>query len=296
MMHRKGRIGMIRFLVFTDLHLEDCTDGLQRLETILRHAKEEQVDFIVSLGDLCFPTEGYSPVMEKLRGCGIPVYHTIGNHDVQDWELPVSLRFLGKECAWEAFEAGGYRFLILDTCYWRSQEGDFHFPNKQRIPSQYPVLPEEQLQWLEQQLADGQETVIFSHMSLVNPFARRGIANKEAVQRILRGKNVLLCMNGHDHGSDLKQLDGVPYYTVSSASQFCWWGGDPPGSRVENLFYKDPLHVIVELAEDEIRIRGMESSFEGLTPEDVGVYDYRWNGVDVHPIARSCVLKREKKE
>ena len=79
---------------------------------------------------------------------------------------------------------------------------------------------------------------------------------------------------------------------VSSASQFCWW--DATGERVENLFYKDPLHVIVELDEDEIRIQGMASDFEGLRPEDVGITDYRWNGVDVHPVAQSHVLKRTK--
>lgn len=285
---------MIRFLVFGDLHMEDCTDGVQRLEAILRHAREEQVDFIVSLGDLCFPVEEYAPVMDMINTCGISVHHTIGNHDVQEWDIEHSLRFLGKKRPYEAFEAGEYRFIILDTCYWRSEQGEFHFPNKKRVPSDYPVLPQEQLDWLEEQLADGKKTIIFSHMSLVNPFARRGIANKEAVQRLFAGKNVLLCMNGHDHGTDLKWVNSVPYYTVSSASQFCWWHVTPNVSEVKNLFYKDPLHVIVEVEEDEIRIRGMESEFADLTPEDVGVYDYRWNGVDVHPCAQSHVIRHHQ--
>jgi len=247
----------------------------------------------VSLGDLCFPTENYRPVVERLNRCGIPVHHTIGNHDVQDWDVARSLRFLGKERPYEAFTAGAYKFIILDTCYWKSDTGEYHFPNKKRIPSIYPVLPEEQLAWLEEQLADGMQYIIFSHMSLVNPFARRGIANKEAVQRLLEGKDVRLCMNGHDHGSDLKWVQGVPYYTLSSASQFCWWGGDPPGSEVRNLFYRDPLHVIVEVDGDEIRILGMESEFLGLKPEDVGVFDYRWNGVDVHPCAQSHTIRKD---
>ena len=281
---------MIRFLVFGDLHMEDCTDGVQRLETILAHAREEKVDFVVSLGDLCFPTPDYAHVMDMIRECGIPVHHTIGNHDVQDWDINHSLRFLGKDRPYEAFEAGEYKFIILDTCYWKSEEGTFHFPNKKRFPSRYPWVPEEQLAWLDRELSDGKKYIIFSHMSLVNPFACRGIANKEDVQRLLQGRDVRLCMNGHDHGSDLKWIGGVPYYTVSSASQFCWWSVDPP--RIENLFYKDPLHVIVELDEDEIRIQGMESSFMGLKPEDVGVLDYRWNGVDVHPCAQSHILRR----
>ena len=283
---------MLRFLVFGDLHMEDCTDSLERLDAILRHAKAAQVDFIVSLGDLCFPTASYSLAMDRLNNCGIPVHHTIGNHDVQDWDIATSLRFLGKPRPYEVFETGEYKFIILDTCYWKSEAGEYHFPNKQRIPSLYPVLPQEQLSWLKEQLSDGKKYIIFSHMSLVNPFAHRGIANKEDVQQLFAGKDILLCMNGHDHGSDLKWVNGVPYYTVSSASQFCWWNADPP--RVENLFYKDPLHVIVELDEHEIRILGMESEFADLTPEDVGVHDYRWNGVDVHPCAQSHVLPRNR--
>ena len=284
---------MIRFLVFGDLHLEDCADGRVRVEAILRHGREEQVDFIVSLGDLCFPTEEYAPIRDRINGCGVPVYHVIGNHDVQEWPVEAALRFLGKERPYEAFEAGGYRFILLDTCYWRTAEGEHHFPNRRRIPSEYPVLPREQLQWLQAQLADGKECIIFSHMSLVNPFGHRGVANKAEVQQTLAGGNVRLCLNGHDHGSDLKWVGGVPYYTVSSASQFCWWGGDPPGSEVRNLFYRDPLHVIVEVEAEEIRIRGMQSDFAGLRPEDVGVTDYRWNGVDVHPEAQSHVIRRK---
>ena len=283
---------MIRMLVFGDLHMEDCADGPQRLERILQHAAEAHVDFIVSLGDLCFPTQEHAHVMERLKQCGIPVYHTIGNHDVQEWDIAHSLRFLGKERPYEACVVGDHKFIILDTCYWKSEQGEFHFPNKMRIPSVYPVVPQEQLTWLAEQLSDGIRYIIFSHMSLVNPFGRRGIANKEEVQQLLAGKDVRLCMNGHDHGSDLKWVGGVPYYTVSSASQFCWWGGDPPGSEVRNLFYRDPLHVIVEVADDEIRILGMESDYDGLRPEDVGVYDYRWNGVDVHPCTRSHVIRK----
>lgn len=283
---------MIRFLVFSDLHMEDLTDGRKRLKSILDRAKSEKAEFIVSLGDLCFPTEEYAFVHEMFKSAGIPIYHTIGNHDVQNWNLSEALKFLRKDKSYEAFEKDGYKFIILDTCYWKTEDGEYHFPNKKRIKSNYPCIPEEELLWLKDQLSDGKKYIIFSHMSLVNPFMHRGIANKEAVQKIFDGKNILLCMNGHDHGSDLKIINGVPYYTVNSASQFCWWGGNPPGSEIKNLFYKDALNVIVELDAEEIRMIGMESEFCGLRPEDVGVLDYKWNGADVHPETLSCVLKR----
>ena len=44
---------MIRFLVFSDLHYDEVTDGDNRIEEILADAQKRDLDFIVSLGDLC---------------------------------------------------------------------------------------------------------------------------------------------------------------------------------------------------------------------------------------------------
>ena len=47
---------MVRFLVFTDLHADAYADAKERLEQIIQSAKKHEVDFIVSIGDLCYPT------------------------------------------------------------------------------------------------------------------------------------------------------------------------------------------------------------------------------------------------
>lgn len=282
---------MIRFLVFGDLHYDDLPDSEKRLEALIKKAKEENVDFIVSLGDLCFPIEENRHVLEKLHSVGVSVHYVNGNHDTQVCPIEETLAFLGKEKAYGSFELGEYKFIILDSCYWRSEVGDYHFPNSKRVKSIYPVVPVEQVEWLKHELADNKKYIIFSHMSLVNEFANRGIRNRQEMLDLFAGKQVLLCMNGHDHGDDLKMINGIPFVTVNAASHYCWWGGDPPGSDVRMMPYKDALHVVVELDETEIRIQGIESEYQAETPESVGLYDYRWNGVSVLPKTGSYVLK-----
>ena len=287
---------MIRFLVFSDLHYDDIIDGDKRIEELISKAKEEQVDFIVSLGDLCFPTEENRSVLEKLESANIPIHYAIGNHDTEKCPIEETLLFLSKDKSYGSFEYGEYKFIILDSCFWRNERGeDRHFPNKKRERGIYPVIPSEQTEWLKGELSSDKKIVIFSHMSIVNEFVNRGICNKQELLDLFAGKKVILCMNGHNHGDDLKIIENIPFYTLNSSSFFCWWGGNPPGSEVREFPYKDALHVVVELEEKEIRIKGMESEYSEDTPEAVGLKDYRWKGVSIEPRTSAYVLKLVEK-
>lgn len=59
------------------------------------------------------------------------------------------------------------------------------------------------------------------------------------------------------------------------------------------LQYKQALCVYVEIDNDEMRIKGMDGEYLSVTPEDIELYDYRWNGVSVKPQTSSCVIKRK---
>lgn len=282
---------MVRFLVFGDLHADVYGDAAERLDGIVRSAVEKEVDFIVSLGDLCFPTKENAYILEKLSSAGIPVHHTMGNHDTECCTMEDMLRFLGEDRSYDSFAVGEHKFIVLDSCYFQTSGGEEHFPNTEKKPCNYPVVPKAQVEWLREELADGKKYVLFSHHSLVNDFARRGIHNRLEVRKLFEGRDVLLCMNGHDHGDDLKVMDGIPYYTVNASSGYCWWGETANGFEVKEMPYKDPLHVIVELQGTEVKIRGMESRYLENKPEDVGVGNYVWNGVSILPRTSSYTGK-----
>lgn len=66
---------MIKFLVFSDLHYDEVADGDKRIEDILVSARKRELDFIVSLGDLCNPVSANQKVLEKFKSLGVPFYN-----------------------------------------------------------------------------------------------------------------------------------------------------------------------------------------------------------------------------
>ena len=147
----------------------------------------------------------------------------------------------------------------------------------------------------------GQYSLILSHHSLVNDFRDRGVYNREIVRNLFSKENILLCMNGHDHGDAFITVNNIPYYALNSAS-YMWCGvqvNSSPELKEKYAYldgilqYKQALCVYVEIDNDEIRIKGMDGEYLSVTPEDIELYDYRWNGVSVKPQTSSCVIKRK---
>lgn len=65
----------------------------------------------------------------------------------------------------------------------------------------YPVIPDFEVKWLCEEMSSKEYNyVIFSHRSLVNDFAQKGIANRQEIQDTLSTRKTILCMNVHDHG------------------------------------------------------------------------------------------------
>ncbi len=290
----------IRFLVFSDLHFEQMADGAARVSALAEAIRREAPDFCVSLGDLCEPEPENAWIRRELESAGAPVYYALGNHDT-DRHTPEEARaFLGLERSYYAFDRGDYRFLVLDACYFR-QDGaalPYHERNYKAAPGAFPLVPDEELRWLAEALRGGKKTVVFSHQSLVNDFPRRGVCNRAAVRALLEAAGAVLCMNGHDHGSAFEIRNGVPYYALNAASYM--WAGSLISSSPELkakyghlhgiLPYADALHVVVELDEEEIRIKGMQSDYQSVRPEDLGLTDAVWNGVSVLPETPSCTF------
>ena len=193
-------------------------------------------------------------------------------------------------------------FLVLNSCYLHKngKEYPYHNKNYKEDTALYPMIPSDEIKWLRNELDNQKNYVIFSHHSLVNSFRDRGVYNRNTVRELFQGKNVLLCMNGHDHGDSFSVVNKIPYYTVNS-SAYVWCGCQIMSSELLRkkyahlngfLLYKQPLYVNVEIEDDEIRIQGVDGKYLSVTPDDVGLSDYRWNGVSIKPQTSSCVISR----
>lgn len=284
---------MIRFLVFSDLHYDDAEDGDERINNILANAQSRQLDFIVSLGDLCDPTPANRKVLEKFNSLGVPFYPVIGNHETDESELSAITEFYSLQTPYYSVSYGNYKLIFMNTCYLTENgvEKPFYKRNFKHSTSVYPIVPVNEICWLKKELSDGMKYVIFSHHSFINDFPKRGVSNKSVVQELFCENSVLLCLNGHDHGDSFDCVDGISYMTVNSAN-YAWLGSQIASSKTlmekysylqGMLQYAQAMSVYIEIDDCEIRIFGEEGSYLSVTPEDVELYDYKWNGVSIKP-------------
>lgn len=294
---------MVKLTVFGDLHYDELPNGKRQLDNLMEHIARVKPDFIVSLGDLCKPTDDNKKiVIERLDSLGIPVYHTIGNHETDDCELEKAIDFLSMESPYYSFEYEDLKFIVLNTCYFSNNDKEIQYygRNYREENSLYPIIPKDEIEWLNKEIREGKKSIIFSHHSLINDYRDRGVSNRKEIQKIFDDNdNVILCMNGHDHGDDYKNKDGISYYTVNS-SGYVWCGFQIWNSEELNekygytngfLFYEDVLYVDVEIDEGTIRITGVTGKYESVTPEDVELNDYVWNGVSIKPQTSSVTIK-----
>ena len=285
----------IRFLVFSDLHYDTVKDGDERIGKIIKKVKENQLDFCISLGDFCEPVLENERLVSAFLQTKVPIYYTIGNHETDRHHLDEILVFYDMKSPFYSFELENYKFIVLNTCFYSKDgvEEAFYENNYKVKGSVYPILPQEQLNWLREELNDHKKHIVFSHHSFSNEFAKRGVQNRDTIQNMFSAKNVLLCMNGHDHGNAVIEKNGTAYYTVNSSSNV-WIGSQIDSSETLKekygylngiLTYKEPFAVIVEIDDSKIKINGVEGEYQSVTPEDIGLDNYQWNGVSILPKA-----------
>ncbi len=296
----------VKFAVFTDLHYDHVPDGYRRLQEFINKVKKTDIDFIIGLGDICYPIEENRVIMEELKKTGVPCYHTIGNHDTDMFSREQVMSFLCIKNNYYSFIKDNIKFIVLDACYIKNADGHapYYKRNYKKTSDSYPYIPPEELSWLANELNDNCEYyILFSHHSLANEYAQRGVSNREEVRTILEkangtGKRVLMCMNGHDHGDAAVEINGICYYTLNAMS-YIWHGLKEtynyskevheryPGLK-DMILYQDGLHAIVTITGDgQLKIEGMKGNYQNITPTDVGIWNNRWNGVSVEPIVSS---------
>lgn len=298
----------MKFAVFTDLHYDSIHDGDRRIRELVSSVKKENVDFIIELGDLCYPTNDNKNIIIQLKELDVPCFFSLGNHNSDTYPIDIVLKFLDMKNSYYSFIFRNVKFIVLDANYIKGSSGSEPYcrRNYDKTTNDYPYVPWEEIEWLRSEMEDEQLCyVIFSHQSLSNDFMKRGISNREEVRAILEqrnsnGKKVLLCMNGHDHGDDVKTINGIHYYTLNSMSYI--WHGIKETFNYSNeihqknpylkdlILYEEPLHVIVTIDENmNVQIDGMEGHYQNVTPQDIGMGN-RWNGVSIEPETSSLYI------
>jgi len=179
--------------------------GLGEIDLAPFELKAPKPAFVLVTGDLNEFGGGsgaWEDYLSYWKGCTIPVYHQLGNHD-NTWRANLkSLRALGL-AAYYSFDRFGCHFVALMT-------PTFQDPR--------PSVGEEQIIWLQKDLARvGTRTpvfVFFHHPLPGSEFASR--YDYDRLLDVLHRHNTVLLMAGHSHGHVHSVVEGIDETTGGS--------------------------------------------------------------------------------
>lgn len=218
---------MIRIGVFTDAHYAEglttcntrtCWQSMEKVGKVLRALSD--ADALVQLGDLINISgdrerdmKNIQAMQEMLNGCGKTCFSVLGNHDVEAAGKDIFLP--GKEKGYYYADMGGVRLVFLDGCFTSDgisyEDAEWDWTDS--------LIPEEELNWLRQTLADAPgQAVVFCHQNLdARPGDPHVVKNAGKVRAILEesGKAAAV-LQGHCHSGCRNVQGGILYHTFGA--------------------------------------------------------------------------------
>lgn len=266
----------LRFGVIADIHPDVLPDGLERVQAFVKAMESANVDFIIQLGDFCWPAPAmrrYRDAWNQFRG---PAYHVLGNHDMDEgYTREQTVDFCRMPGMHYTFAAGPVRGIVLDG----NEPGG-------KASGYRRYLGPAQRSWLELQLRTlDRPSLLFIHQ----PFDADdpdGLENSAEIRAVVERAeqsqpgSVVAVFSGHLHLDYARVVNGIRYFEVNSAAY--WWLNNPAARRetyppdVHQKFrylthvaaYRDPLWAIVtlDLGRGELTLEGRRSEWIGPDP------------------------------
>lgn len=287
----------LKFAIASDFHAQDVPDGEERIASFIRAAKDEKVDFIIELGDFCrLDSAGqvYLKLWDSFEG---DKYHVIGNHDMDNYtpeEYVAGMKMPGR---YYSFDKGDFHFIVLDgnNLYDGKEYTHYAKANYYVNPKMRAFIDPEQMAWLKQDLAaTDKKCVLFSHQS-IEQFLNNGATVRQILEEENRRagfKKVVLAFGGHNHSNYTKEINGITYMQINSAS-YVWI--DKPSMTEKrypkevndrysllkySMTYTKALYAIVTLNSEGAIVKGTEAEFVPPTPKDLNMGD----SIDHYPL------------
>ena len=280
----------LKFAIASDFHAPDVPDGEGRVASFIKAAKDEQVNFIIELGDFC-RLDSSSLVYRNLwNSFSGDKYHVIGNHDMDKYTPEEYVKGMGMPGRYYSFDKGDFHFIVLDgnNVYDGKEYRHYAKANYYVNPKMRAFVDPEQLAWLKQDLAaTNKKCVLFSHQSI-----ELFLNNGATVRRVLEDENkrsgykkVVLAFSGHNHSNYTKEINGITYMQINSASYV--WIGKPTQTEKRyspeinkrfsllkySMTYDKPLYAIVTLTKKGAKVKGTKADFVPPTPQDLHMGD-----------------------
>jgi 3',5'-cyclic-AMP phosphodiesterase len=247
----------VRFAHFTDTHVSSKRNAAKGLAAAIQHveALSDRPDFVLNGGDAIYDALETSREATESQWAlwksawteygSIPVRHCLGNHDIWGWDKAKS-QTTGQEAGWGkqlaldelglershyAFDAGGWRLIVLDS---------LSFDDQMVYRAE---LDEAQRDWLIRELTSTSATTpvaIVSHVPILtvgtigftpelrkHPEAKRMLSHSDAYELLNlldEHPNVKLCLSGHTHLTETVRFGSIDFVNSGAVSGL-WWKG-----------------------------------------------------------------------
>ena len=287
----------LKFAIASDFHAQDVPDGKERVASFIQAAERENVDFIIELGDFCRMDSAGQSIMKIWDSYRGDKFHVIGNHDMDKYDYKEYVEGRNMPGRYYSFDKGDFHFIVLDGNnlydgkeYRHYERGNYYVDPKMRA-----FVDEEQLAWLKSDLkSTGKKCILFSHQS-IDSFMNNG----DEVRKILEGENaragfkkVVLAFSGHNHSNYTKNINGIAYVQINSAS-YVWIerlsmtekryskeiNARYPLLR-RSITYDKPLYAVVTLTGKGAEIKGTRAEFVPPTPQELQLGD----SIGIYPL------------
>jgi len=284
----------VRFAICADVHQDIIHDAPRRIRTFVEEANNANVDFIIQLGDFCFPIEENKPFIEEWNNFPGHKCHVLGNHDMDVCSKQEVMVFWGMKQAYYSFDQGAFHFIVLDPNYF-VEEGrfiDYEGGNYFAHTKTRATIPPTQLEWLKKDILQTDKlVVIFAHQNMEG---NSGVNNQLEIRKLFEEANVsktkvIACFSGHDHDDQHTEINGIHYIRINSMS-YEWVGSKyqykerfteeidkyRPALKY-TLPYEKPVFAIVEIDPDGLlTVKGKQGAYVLPGPDDLNVkVDYQ---------------------
>ena len=237
------------------IELGDLKDmGLPTIMTAEGEVKRKQEDLESEAIALLREIEGE---FQRIKG---PCYHVLGNHDMDCISKEQSLantRNAGNARGrnYYSFVKKGVKFIVLDGNF----NPDMTPYEKGNFEWWKAYVPQSQIDWLDQELAQSAvPVVVFIHQMLdkfsdIRPTLCIGNA-EEVVSVLERHGNVLAVIQGHHHAGHYSWRNNIHYWTLNG--------------MIESAFPAHNSYAIVEInAHGDITIEGFVDTIDRYLPK-----------------------------
>ena len=264
------------FAFLTDIHLQPELNALKGYKKAIKAVNDLKPDFVITGGDQIMDALGvayeraemlYDLYIETTTELNMPVYNTLGNHDIfglsveggidpnhPEYYKKLFQNKLGE--TYHSFDHDGWHFMIIDSI------------DKTVDRTYLGRIDAEQMAWIADDLKNlGKDTpiVLATHIPFISIIRQVRVGSTEAnsegwvivnskeVLELFQGYNLKLVLQGHLHSLEEINVGGITFLTGGAVSAN-WWEG--PYYGLEEGF------VLIKIKEDEFEWEYIDFEWE----------------------------------